>query len=240
MSFLKKIFGGGKSDIPEHKEFREGDIFYTRRNDKYQTYQLLKIEQESNTFHVKLFVETSEVPKVTELPNLGVKIYHSPIDGNGFTNSKLIANNGIDESDLIGYFEYIKQTQNINEIVKYANGFYQQAHELTNQKNHIEAINKYSRAIDLMPNFHEAIDNRAFCNMDLGNWNEAIQGFKQSLQVNPNSLLAIFSIGECYYKSEQYLDAKNYFEQANQIDPNHPKSKEFLASIDKLMNRDGL
>ncbi len=237
MSFLKIIFGSGKSENPEHKDFKEGDVFYTERNDKYHIHKLLKIDVESNTFHVKTFAETSSIPKPNDIKNLDVKIHHSPINGNGFSNPKLIVNQPIVESDLEGYFVYIKSTQNVNEIVKYAKRFYQQAHELTNQNNHKAAIQKYTNAIDLMPNFHEAIDNRAFCHMDLGNWSEAIQGFNQSLQVNPNSLLAIFSIGECYFKLGKYSEAKPYFEKASQIDPSHPKPKELLAATNKFLNK---
>jgi len=236
MSFLRNIFGGGKSDKPEHKDFKEGDVFYTKRNDKYHTHKLLKIDTVSNTFHVKTYVETADSPKPSLIDDLDVKIHHSPINGTGFTNPILIVNQPIVESDLEGYFVYIKSTQNVNEIVKYAKGFYKQAHELTNQNNHKAAIQKYTSAIELMPNFHEAIDNRAFCHMDLGNWKDAIQGFNQSLQVNPNSLLAIFSIGECYFESGQYVEAKPYFEKANQIDPNHPKPKEFLEAIRKKLS----
>lgn len=237
MSLLKKLFGGGKSEIPIHKEFNEGDVFYTEKNDQYQIYKLLRIDTETNTFHVKTYAETSEIPKLDELHNVKVKIHHFPINGNGFSQPKLIGNQTVSEDDLEGYFVYIKSTQNINEIVKYAKTFYQQAHELTNQNNIEAAIQKYTKAIDLMPNFYEAIDNRAFCHMDLGNWNEAIKGFNQSLAVNPNSMLAIFSIGECYFNSEQYSEAKPYFEHAAQIDPNHPKPKEFLSAINNLLNK---
>ena len=237
MSFLKNIFGGGKSENIEHKDFREGDVFYTEKNDKYHVHKLLKIDMETNTFHVKSYAESNSIPQPNELKNLDVKIHHSPIIGSGFTRPKLIVNQPVVESDLEGYFVYIKSTQNVSEIVKCAKGFYQQAHELTKQKDHEAAIRKYTSAIELMPNFYEAIDNRAFCHMDLGNWNEAIQGFKQSLQVNPNSLLAIFSIGECYFESGQFSEAKPYFEKATDIDPNHPKPKEFLAAIDKYLSK---
>ena len=236
MSFLNKIFGSGQSKVPEHTEFKEGDIFYTERNDEYHVYKLLKIDSETNTFHVQSYEVSTQIPNRTEIQSLHVKIHHSPINGNGFSNPKFIENQPVTESDLEGYFVYIKSTQNINDIVKYAKRFYQQAHELTNHKNLKGAIQKYTSAINLMPNFYEAIDNRAFCYMDLGNWNDAIQGFEQSIQVNPNSLLAVFSIGECYFKLGQYSVAKSYFEKANQIDPNHPKPKEFLSTINKLLN----
>lgn len=236
MSFFKKIFGNGKKETPNHENFQEGDIFYTKKEGKYQTFKLLKIDNDVNTFHVKAFEEITSTPKADEIEKLKVQIHHFPIDRKGFDQPKFIVNSRVTEGDLSGYFEYIKQTQNVNEIVKYAKNFYKQAHELTNQKNHIGAIEKYSKAIGLIPNFYEAIDNRAFCFMDLGKWNEAIEGFKQSLHVNPNSLLAIFSIGECYLKLGDYPKAKEYFERAIQIDPNHPKPKEFLEMTNKLIN----
>lgn len=46
---------------------------------------------------------------------------------------------------------------------------------LTDEKKLFEAIDSYSKAIDLFPPFFEAIDNRAFCKMDLGMWAEAIE-----------------------------------------------------------------
>lgn len=237
MSFFKRIFGNGKEETPVHQNFQEGDIFYTENEGKYQTFKLLKIDHEVDTFHVKAYEDIAFIPKADEIESLKVQIHHFPIARTGFSQPKFIANSSVTEDDLLGYFEYIKQTQDINEIVKYAKSFYQQAYELTNQQNHIGAIEKYSRAIELMPNFYEAIDNRAFCFMDLGKWNEAIEGFRQSLHVNPNSLLAIFSIGECYLRLEEYPKAKEYFEQAIQIDPNHPKPKELLELTNKLINQ---
>jgi tetratricopeptide (TPR) repeat protein len=236
MSFFKKLFGNGKEETPIHENFKEGDIFYTEKEGKYQIFKLLKIDNEVDTFHVKAFEEVTAIPRANEIEDFKVQIHHFPIARTGFNQPKFIVNRRVSEDDLLGYFEYIKQTQNVNEIVKYAKSFYQQAHELTNQKNHLGAIEKYSKAIELMPNFYEAIDNRAFCFMDLGKWSEAVEGFKQSLRVNPNSLLAIFSIGECYLRLKEYSKAKEYFERAIQIDPNHPKPKEFLEMTNKLMN----
>ncbi|MBK8350074.1 MAG: hypothetical protein IPL08_21590 [Saprospiraceae bacterium] len=163
MSFFKKLFGNDKEETPNHENFQEGDIFYTEKEGKYQTFKLLKIENEVNTFHVKAYEESTSIPEANEIGKLKVQIYHFPIDRKGFNQPKFISNSRVTEDDLLGYFEYIKQTQNVNEIVKYAKGFYQQAHELTNQKNHIGAIERYTKAIELLPNFYEAIDNRAFC-----------------------------------------------------------------------------
>ncbi len=235
MNFLKKLFRNGEKETPIYQNFEEGDVFYTEKEGKYRTFKILKIDNDVNVFHVKAFEELSSIPKANEIANLNVQIHHFPIDRDGFNKPKLISNNRVTEDDLLGYFEYIKQTHNVNEIVKYAKEFYQQAYRLTNQKKYASAIEKYSKAIELMPNFFEAIDNRSFCFMDLRKWSEAIQGFKQSLEVNPNSLLAMLSIGECYLRLKEYHKAKEYFEKAIQIDPNHPKPQEFLEMVNKLM-----
>ena len=108
---------------------------------------------------------------------------------------------------------------------------------MTEEKKHYEAIDAYTKAIDLFPQFFEAIDNRAFCKMDIGLWSDAIEDFKFSLQQNPNSLLAEFSIGECYFKMGDYLNAKQQFEKAHSIDPNHQAPKQFLDKINALISK---
>lgn len=236
MSIFKSLFGKGRKEIPDHKDFKEGDIFYTEKNGKYQAFKLLKIDPVFHTFHTKAFEETSDIPMSNTIDQLTVQVHHFPVSNTGFTHPKFIANQAITDDDLVGYLEYIKQTQNVDEIVKYANQFYKQAHQFSNQKNHLGAIEQYSKAIQLMPNFFEAIDNRAFCYMDLGNWNKAIEGFKESLTVNPNSLLATFTIGECHFKMQNYEKAKSYFLEAQKIDPNHPLPPDFLRKIDLLLN----
>lgn len=237
MSFFKKILGNNKEDNPIHENFQEGDIFYTEEDCRYQIFKLLRIDNKMDGLHVLGYDDTTSVPAEDEIENLKIKIYHFPIDRNGFNQPKFIRNSAVTENELLGYFEYIKQTNYVEEIVKYANDFYQQAHKLTDQMEYLGAIERYSKAIDLMPSFFEAIDNRAFCFMDLGKWNEAIEGFEQSLKVNPNSLLALFSIGECYFRLEEYPKAKDYFEQAIQVDPSHPKPKEFLEMTQQRMNK---
>jgi tetratricopeptide (TPR) repeat protein len=116
------------------------------------------------------------------------------------------------------------------------NSYYQSGLVLTDKKLHDDAIDAYSKAIDLFPQFFEAIDNRAFCKMDLARWNEAIEDFNLSLQVNPNSVLAEFSIGECYFKMKDYQNAKTQFEKAQRIDPSHEAPRLFLDKVNKILN----
>lgn len=237
MSFFKKLFGGSDNEKEEHTDFQEGDIFYTNTEGKFQIYKLLKYENEFETFHVKAYEDVNDLPHPNEIKHLKVEIHHFPIAKTGFKNPKFLANKEITNHDLLGYFEYIKQTQNINELVKYAKKFYQEAYSLSEQKDHQGAIQNYAKAVELIPNFFEAIDNMAFSYMDMGKWQEAIEAFKQSLQVNPDSFLAIFSIGECHIRLQEYPKAKDYFEKALQIDPTHEMARDYLSLALKAMNQ---
>lgn len=237
MSFLKKIFGGNSEESPAYTNFDEGDIFYTNENGEFHFFKVLKIENESNTLHVLMYEGMSEVPSINQIGLFKVRVYHAPIDKNGISNPKLFLKSQVQDADILGYHEYLKQTQNINEIVSNAKKYYKEAHGLTTQGNHFEAINKYSIAINLLPNFFEAIDNRAFCKMDLGMLSEAIEDFQLSLSTNPGSLLPVFSIGECYLKLGDLQNAKTFFEKAIEISPNHDKPKEFLKLTLDLMNK---
>ena len=135
---------------------------------------------------------------------------------------------------MVGYFEYIKQIQDVDEIVEYANLFFNQGNKLSDCKKYNEAINKYTKAIEILPSFYEAIDNRAFCYMDLGKIEEAIKDFKASLVIEPNNFTAIFSIGECYIKLGEFLKSKEYFELANKINPDNKETKKFLELLNNL------
>ena|SRR6478609_4665321 len=118
----------------------------------------------------------------------------------------------------------------MEDLVTQAKHFYKEGYRLTDLKHYDEAIENYSKAIDLIPGFYEAIDNRAFCKMDMGRWKEAIDDFRLSLMINPKSFVAEFSIGECYLKSGEYKSAVNQFEKAIEIDPSQQIAHDFLKN----------
>lgn len=231
MSFFKNIFS--KENDPQ-EIFSEGDIFYTVNNKKYYLYKLLKVDAVFGTYHVLTYKPLDQLPGKEQLEKLEIFAYHAPIAITGFEKPKLFAQTELTDDDFIGYHEYLKQTQNFDELIPIANKYYQEAYALTDLKQHEAAIEKYSRAIDLFPQFYEAIDNRAFCKMDLARWNEAIEDFRLSLTVNSQSVLAEFSIGECYLKMKKYKEAITQFEKALAIDPNDKLSKEFLKKAQDL------
>lgn len=235
MDFFRKLFRNGKQIPAVHTDFKEGDVFYTEKDGKYDVFKLLKINPEYNTFHVMGFEPVSDLPEKNEVGNLKIFIHHFPLNKDGFEQPKLIANIPVSDEDLSGYFVYIKETGQVDEMAAYAQKFYQEAYRLTDQKKNKQAIEKYTQAIDLIPNFFEAIDNRSFCYMNLGKWEKAIEGFQQSLQIMPDSVLALFSIGECLLRLEDYPNARVHFEKALEVEPGNVQIKEFLERTVKLM-----
>ncbi len=212
-------------------EFAEGDIFYTIIENKYYLHKVLKADRDFNTYHVLGYTPMNTLPDPEKTDDLTVFIYHFPIDRNGFENPTLFKKSKVRDEELTGYHEYLRQTQNIDSIIQEATRYFHEGYSLTDRQKHEEAIEKYSMAVNLFPTLYEAIDNRAFCKMDLGRWNEAIEDFKLSLTIHPYSALAEFSIGECHLKLGDSSAAKEHFNRALAIDPEHELSKEFLLKI---------
>lgn len=224
--------------MQEH-EFREGDIFYTYYGENYRLYKLLKTDEAAETFHVLCYAPLDHEPTLSDLHQLKVSVYHVPIHRESFHDTTFLMNSPVTEDELVGYYEYERQAEeDFEEAIRKATAHYKTAYDLTDEGKTEEAIEEYTAAINLIPTFYEALDNRAFCKMDLERWREAIVDFELSLQVHPDSLLAEFSIGECYYRLGEFAKAKEQFEKCVKIDPTHELSQEFLIKSAELMNRE--
>lgn len=237
MSFFKRLFStkdDNSSDQP--LDLSEGDIFYTYFDNQYHIYKILVNDTSFECYHVLTYKPIDRLPNISEIESLEIFVYHSPFDKKAFTDAKLLGNKPINSDNLIGYHEYLRQTQNADFYIPIANRYYKAGYSLTTDKKHFEAIDEYSKAIDLFPQFFEAIDNRAFCKMDLGLFPDAIEDFKFSLRGNPNSMLAEFYIGECYFKMGDFENAKTYFENAHKIDPNHKTPIMYLDKVNQILN----
>jgi len=224
-------------DQPNIPQLQEGDIFYTEYDGQYHIYKLLKKDEVEETFHVLGYTPINEEPTLGKLYQLEVGFYHAPIHPESFADATLLMHSNVTDDELIGYHEYLRQAESdFEHIAHEATELYQQAYDLTDEGKYEEAIAAYSKAIELLPTFYEAIDNRAFCKMDLGRWSDAIKDFQLSLKVNPHSLLAEFSIGECYYRLGNFIKAKEQFEKCVKLDPAHQVSKDFLLKTIEIIN----
>lgn len=210
-------------------------MFYVIRDGAYHTYKLLASDPAFSCYHVLAYEPLNAAPVPKEVGSLKISIFHLPIDAAGFEKPVVLGNMSVTAYELAGYHEYLRQTQEPKAYTALAIDYFNHGLFLTDEQKHEEAIDAYSKGVDLFPLFYEAIDNRAFCKMNLGQWEAAIEDFTLSLQVNPVSVLAEFSIGECYLRLKRYGDAKAQFEKALAIDPAHQLSKDFLAHVTTLM-----
>lgn len=211
--------------------FVAGDVFYTLSGPEYQLFKVLAVDSQLDAYHLRAYVPQPALPAVADLPGLPVQIGHSPISIDGFDQPVWLAHQPIAARELEGYYLYLQHTQPSEARVEQAIGHFNEALALSDAGQHQAAIDTYTLAYTLVPEFYEAVDNRAFCRMDLGQWPAAIADFEQSLRINPASDLAEFSIGECYFNLHDDAQARTHFERALALNPESALARDFLAKV---------
>lgn len=229
---------------------KAGDFITVQEDDgQWHTIRILAIDvwpDGSECFHCTCYEPTPERPRADALETLDVLVYHAPIDAEDFkTRWSVLHSSPPTDADMSGFFEYLKHTdfpryievsgQDLSEVIALANAAYREACALGDKKQPQQAIPLYERAFDLFPLFYEAIDNRAFSFMELGDYATALAGFEHSLQVNPEGEAAIFSRGECLLKLGRLDEAEAVFlEGAQRPGGNQAMFQRFLATTKDL------
>lgn len=204
-----------------------GDIISQRREDgSWHVVKILAVDEmpdNSATAHCLTYQPSAQKPTVGDMQNLQIYLPHSPVDVVEFSNGwQVIGNTPSTVAELSGFTEYLKHSdfqryaevvnQKVDDLVAEANRNFQLGQAARQEHQYTEAIEFYTIAFDQYPSFIEAIDNRAFVHMDMGQYSNAIRDFQRSLQLNPNGVTAFFAMGECLMKLEQYEEARLVFE----------------------------
>lgn len=188
------------------------------------------------TYHTLFYQHVERRPSLDEVPGLNVWVYHAPLAG--FEDVEPLGNIPVTMSDLVGFHEYLKQTDfnryasetghSTEELLAKSNLAMAEGNRLKDAGEALAAIEKYTEAVDSFPLYFEAIDNRAFARMDMGAWDEAIADFQESERLNGPTALTIFSIGECHLKAGRFVEAHDQFARCIELDPNNPDFRRFL------------
>jgi tetratricopeptide (TPR) repeat protein len=83
----------------------------------------------------------------------------------------------------------------------------------------INAINAYTKAIELDPNFAEAYSGRGFAYLLLGNYLQAIGNYDKVIELDPNHTRAYLLRGESYFGLGSYKQALVDFDKAIELTP---------------------
>lgn len=219
-------------------KLRAGDVFYTPAGQEYHLFKVLAVDDVLDCYHVRCYVPVAAVPTAAEVAGLPVAVGHSPISTDGFGEPVLLGHEAVLDHELEGYHYYLRAMRGApappdpdSSEVDQAIQYFHQGLALSDEQRHWDAIAAYTEAVELVPAFYEALDNCAFCFMDLGLWERAIAGFEQSLAVNPDNALAEFSIGECYFNLGDDARASAQFEKALALDPTYFLALEFLQKV---------
>lgn len=197
--------------ISDDYKFIAGDVLI-KKEKLWKTVKILEVDKFENNqiiLHTSVFDDVKNKPTLATLENIPVQILHAPISNEAFINSwELLGNQEIKNTDLGGFFEYLKHTnfpryaevtnQNVDELIALANAKYKEAYALGQESKLQEAISLYSEAINIFPIFIEAIDNIAFAYMDMGDNEKAIEFFDKSLSIEPKGFTALYYKGQCY------------------------------------------
>lgn len=227
----------------------QGDIYAYRSSDgAWRAAKVLRVTEFGDheaTVHVLMYQSLAERPSLQTLEQAQVFVWHAPIALSGAAqNAEILGNQPVKPEELVGYHEYLKQTdfrtyldetgQSSEQVIALSKAAYDEGGQLSDEKKYEEAIAAYDRAIDHFPFYWEAIDNKAFALMDLGRFEQAIVTFEESLHVEPDNPAAVFSIGECHLKMGDLEKAIQSFTECVRRWPDQKHNHDFLAHAKAL------
>ena len=103
------------------------------------------------------------------------------------------------------------------------------AHSLAADKKWLEAIQYYSKALQLNSNSHNCYFGIASCYFKLNMTEESIINSKKGLNIAPNDKEGNFNLGLTYYLAKRQDDALLLFKKVLDLDDNHSRSHYLLG-----------
>jgi tetratricopeptide (TPR) repeat protein len=116
---------------------------------------------------------------------------------------------------IFSYSNKKKQTTTTN-----AHDFFITGEKFFDNKEYDKAINSYTQAIQLEPEFGQAYNNRGLAHHVLGNYDDALTDFNVAIKILPNSAEVYSNRGLAYLYKGDYEKAILDFEQSIQLRPN--------------------
>ncbi|MBI1930586.1 tetratricopeptide repeat protein [Candidatus Poribacteria bacterium] len=115
-----------------------------------------------------------------------------------------------------------------------AEAYLREAHQLLNREQWKEALARLQKAVEVDPTFMDALGDRAYVQMRLGEFDAAKQGFEQVLKADPNSLQTRFYLGSVEVELDNLESAESIFLKLIQQAPDFPDSYPQLARVREM------
>jgi tetratricopeptide (TPR) repeat protein len=97
--------------------------------------------------------------------------------------------------------------------------YYNRGIVFMNEKNYDRAIQDYSKAIELNPNYTEAYYNRGIVFTNENNYDRAIQDYSKAIELNPNYTEAYNNRGNIFKNNKNYDRALEDYNKAIELNP---------------------
>lgn len=155
--------------------------------------------------------------KISNFINLSLrpKLHNSP--------TPFKANNeGVDEFVRSGSYLDNKKAAYLKE----------QGNEFFTTRNYDKAINIYKRAIELKPNYTDALYNIATCFNLTGKVKDALESYKKIVKLIPNDIEAMTYMGKCHLTLGDYENSKNSLSKVLQMNPKYDLAHRYLLEAE--------
>jgi len=96
---------------------------------------------------------------------------------------------------------------------------------LSSMRRYQQALEDFTQAIELLPDWDELHYNRGACHIELGEYDKAIVDFSQSLRLKPEDARAYNNRGVAYLHSGRCTEAIGDFKRTLELDPEHENAQ---------------
>lgn len=100
--------------------------------------------------------------------------------------------------------------------------WYNKGNVLYNQSKYDEAIRAYDKAIEINPQYAQAIEDKGFALYKEGNYKDAIKAYDRVIEINPQYVLAWNNKGTALFDEGRYEDAIKAYDKAINLTPADP------------------
>jgi SpoVK/Ycf46/Vps4 family AAA+-type ATPase len=105
-----------------------------------------------------------------------------------------------------------------------ATAYYEKGNEYYEQGDYDKAIENYSMAIILNPNFLECYFNRALCYYNKKNYDKAIEDYTRAAEIDPENAMIYNNRGDAHYRKQEFDKAIADYDKAISLNKDYLKA----------------